>query len=268
MTHGRRGTRRVRRRRLGGRPQPARGAALLGVAGRPDVDPPRPTNAGSPMAGSPAIAAGPGGFVAVGTVGPVGHPTTSAVWTSADGVDWQRVADAPALAAGRDGLGGGRRPGLRRGRLRPRLEGGPRLALRGRTHLGARPGPGLARRTTASGSRWPTSSPDPDRLVAVGHFLFGQQFGQGTAWTSPDGRTWTRMPDQASFGQGEPQAVIPDGSGLRRDRDGRRAGQLHPDGLAQPRRGPRDARTLAARGLRREPLARPAARPAARARMS
>jgi hypothetical protein len=51
------------------------------------------------------------------------------------------------------------------------------------------------------------------QLVAVGHFLFGQQFGQGTAWTSPDGRTWTRMPDQASFGQGEPQAVIPDGPG-------------------------------------------------------
>ena len=53
----------------------------------------------------------------------------------------------------------------------------------------------------------------PGRRAAVGHFLFGQQFGQGTAWTSPDGKTWTRMPDQASFGQGEPQAVIPDGAG-------------------------------------------------------
>ena len=73
----------------------------------------------------------------------------------------------------------------------------------------------------------------PDRLVAVGHFLFGQQFGQGTAWTSPDGKTWTRMPDQASFGQGEPQAVIPDGAGyVATGTSG--AGQLHPDGLAQP----------------------------------
>jgi len=50
-------------------------------------------------------------------------------------------------------------------------------------------------------------------LVAVGHFLFGQQFGQGTAWTSPDGRTWTRAEDLAAMGQGEPAAVIADGSG-------------------------------------------------------
>jgi photosystem II stability/assembly factor-like uncharacterized protein len=51
-------------------------------------------------------------------------------------------------------------------------------------------------------------------LVAVGHFLFGTQYGQGTAWTSHDGgRTWTRMPDEAVFGQGEPSAVIPDGAG-------------------------------------------------------
>jgi hypothetical protein len=50
-------------------------------------------------------------------------------------------------------------------------------------------------------------------LVAVGHFLFGQQFGQGTAWTSPDGRTWTRAEDLALMGQGEPAAVIADGPG-------------------------------------------------------
>ncbi len=49
-------------------------------------------------------------------------------------------------------------------------------------------------------------------LVAVGWFLFGQQFGQGTSWTSPDGTTWTRAPDLAAYGQGEPGAVIADGS--------------------------------------------------------
>jgi hypothetical protein len=50
-------------------------------------------------------------------------------------------------------------------------------------------------------------------LVAVGHFLFGSQYGQGTAWTSAHGDTWTRMSDAAAFGQGEPLAVIPDGAG-------------------------------------------------------
>jgi hypothetical protein len=49
-------------------------------------------------------------------------------------------------------------------------------------------------------------------LVAVGHFLFGQQFGQGTTWTSTDGRTWTRAPDLAAFGQGDPMSVIADGA--------------------------------------------------------
>jgi hypothetical protein len=48
-------------------------------------------------------------------------------------------------------------------------------------------------------------------LVAVGHFLFGTQFGQGTSWTSKDGTTWTRAEDLAAFGQGEPGAVIADG---------------------------------------------------------
>jgi hypothetical protein len=52
------------------------------------------------------------------------------------------------------------------------------------------------------------------QLVAVGHFLFGTQYGQGTAWTSDTaGIAWTRMPDEAAFGQGEPQTVIADGPG-------------------------------------------------------
>jgi hypothetical protein len=160
-----------------------------------------------------AIARGPGGFVAVGATGPVGHETGSAVWRSADGSAWERVAAAPELAAGR---------------MASVAAGGPGFVAVG-SDLGSK---AAMVWLSTDGRTWKLA-PDQDslmyhglgitmadvvagpggQLVAVGHFLFGQQFGQGTAWTSPDGRTWTRMPDQASFGQGEPQAVIPDGPG-------------------------------------------------------
>ena len=181
-----------------------------------------------------SIAAGPGGFVAVGTVGPVGHPTTSAVWTSSDGVDWRRIPDGPTLAKGAMASVTAGGPGYVAVGSALGLEGRPRLALRGRPDVGAGAGRRTRSRTTASGSRWRTSSPGPDQLVAVGHFLFGQQFGQGTAWTS------TRRADldaDARRGVVRPgRAAGRDPRRLRlcRDRHGRRAGQLHPDGLAQP----------------------------------
>ena len=58
--------------------------------------------------------------------------------------------------------------------------------------LGPCPGPGVAHvpRVEDHDGRC-VAGPD-GTLVAVGWFLFGQQFGQGTSWTSPDGRTWTR----------------------------------------------------------------------------
>jgi hypothetical protein len=160
-----------------------------------------------------AITAGPTGFVAVGTTGPVGHPTGSAVWRSDDGTSWTRIVAGPTLAAGQ---------------MASVTAGGPGYVAVG-SDLASRAA--LVWLST-DGRTWDLA-PSQDsltyhglgitmadvvaglggHLVAVGHFLFGQQFGQGTAWTSPDGRTWTRMPDQASFGQGEPMAVIPDGPG-------------------------------------------------------
>lgn len=161
-----------------------------------------------------AIAAGRSGFVAVGSTGPVGHATGSAVWRSVDGVRWDRVATSPVLTAGE---------------MLSVTAGGPGYVAVGSD---------LASKAaivwlSADGRSWELAPAQesltyhglgirmadvvagPDgRLVAVGHFLFGQQYGQGTAWTSGDGRTWTRMPDQAAFGQGEPQAVIPDGPGF------------------------------------------------------
>ena len=159
-----------------------------------------------------AIAAGPGGYVAVGTVGPVGHPTTSAVWTSADGTDWRRVPDAPVLAKGAMASVAAGGPGyVAVGSALDSKAALVWLSADGRTWELAPAQDSLEYH--GLGITMADVTAGPDRLVAVGHFLFGQQFGQGTAWTSPDGKTWTRMPDQASFGQGEPQAVIPDGGG-------------------------------------------------------
>jgi hypothetical protein len=48
-------------------------------------------------------------------------------------------------------------------------------------------------------------------LVAVGNVV-SLQYGQGMGWTSTDGRSWVRSPNQPSLGQGEPLAVIGAGS--------------------------------------------------------
>lgn len=158
-----------------------------------------------------ALAAGPGGLLAVGTMGPLGKTTGSAAWTSPDGSRWSRVDD----------------PDLATGEVTSVAAGGI-----GYVAVGA----DLAGRSarvwgSIDGRTWQTGDQDslrfhdlritmsdvtagPDReLVAVGHYLFGTQYGQGTAWRSTDGISWVRMPDQAAFGQAEPLAVIPDGAG-------------------------------------------------------
>jgi len=158
-----------------------------------------------------SIAVTSGGLVAVGTTGPVGHATGSAVWRSSDGTTWDRVPGSAALTAGA---------------MAGVTAGGPGLVAVGAALDGAEAIAWLS----ADGRTW---QPAPDQqtlryhglkitmadvtagadgtLVAVGHFLFGTQFGQGTSWTSKDGTTWTRAEDLAAFGQGEPGAVIADG---------------------------------------------------------
>jgi hypothetical protein len=161
-----------------------------------------------------AIAGGPLGFVAVGTTGPVGHATGSAVWTSADGSSWRRLPDSPPLG---------------KGQMLSVTAGGP-----GWVAVGSNLATTAAMAWLSSdGTRWdPAPAQDAltyhdlgitmvdvttnpaGQLVAVGHFLFGTQYGRGTAWTSDNaGIAWTRMPDEAAFGQGEPQTVIADGPG-------------------------------------------------------
>lgn len=51
------------------------------------------------------------------------------------------------------------------------------------------------------------SDPATGRLVAVGNYLFGTQYGFARAWTSEDGRSWSLAQEDATFGQGEMLAV-------------------------------------------------------------
>jgi hypothetical protein len=149
--------------------------------------------------------------VAVGTTGPVGRATGSVVWRSRDGTTWERVPGSKALAAGA---------------MAGVTAGGPGFVAVGAGLDGTKAMVWLSK----DGLTWELA-PDQESLtyhglritmadvtagadgtlVAVGHFLFGSQFGQGTTWTSKDGSTWTRAPDLAAFGQGEPAAVFADG---------------------------------------------------------
>jgi hypothetical protein len=158
-----------------------------------------------------SIVAAADGLVAVGTTGPVGHATGSVVWHSTDGSSWTRAAGSPALAAGA---------------MASVTTGGPGLVAVGANLDSTKAMVWLS----VDGETWQLA-PDQETLryhglritmadvtsgadgtlVAVGHFLFGQQFGQGTTWTSRDGMKWTRAEDLAAFGQGEPGAVIADG---------------------------------------------------------
>jgi hypothetical protein len=159
-----------------------------------------------------SIVAAAGRLVAVGTTGRVGQPTGSAVWRSADGTSWERVPGLSALAAGAMAAVTTGGPGLVA--VGANLDSTKAIAWRSKDGLSWQLAPdqdsltfhGL-RITMAD-----VTAGSDGTLVAVGHFLFGQQFGQGTAWTSKDGSTWTRAEDLAAFGQGEPGAVIADGT--------------------------------------------------------
>ena len=158
-----------------------------------------------------SIVATADGLVAVGTTGPVGRATGSVVWRSRDGSTWERMAASPSLAAGAmAGVAAGG-PGLVA--VGARLDGMAAmvwLSKDGRSWQLAQDQESLTYHGLRITMADVTAGTD-GTLVAVGHFLFGSQYGQGTSWTSRDGSTWTRAEDLAAFGQGEPAAVIADG---------------------------------------------------------
>jgi len=120
------------------------------------------------------ITTGGPGYVAVGWDGTAG---AGAVWTSPDGATWTAITDASVFNG--NGLGHDINA----------VTDGPH----GLVAVGGVGGP----------------------LFATGPFILAsaQAAGQAAVWTSPDGRTWHKVPDEASFAQGEMDDVAAGGPG-------------------------------------------------------
>ena len=154
-----------------------------------------------------AILAVPGGrgFVAVGGRGAAGFAISSLAWTSTDGTSWQRV-DSPALETGRvhavAPLGSGF---VAVGSDADEREAVSWTSADGVTWTKA---PTEASRLHSGEKiRMTDVVATPEGLVGVGNYV-GLQYGTGTSWLSSDGLRWTMAPDQPTFGQGEPEAII------------------------------------------------------------
>jgi hypothetical protein len=150
-----------------------------------------------------AMADGGPGLVAVGTPGSADAPGPAAVWTSSDGLRWTRLPDSPVFAGARmrtiasvPGIG--------------LVAAGEDLA-----------GDTGAVWTSPDGTAWTRAPTVPDLgrpgiqvrmyaaiaggpgAVVVGTATEGMQYGEGVAWTSPDGLAWTRQKSSAEFSDGE-----------------------------------------------------------------
>jgi hypothetical protein len=162
-----------------------------------------------------AVAAWDGGWVAVGSVDSSSDERLAAIWTSSDGLAWER-------ATGIDGFLDTAAYGI--------AANGDRLVAVGSMiplESGNVASPAVAW-VSADGSHWtavdsPAFALGPMRAVAVGPtgFVavgFGIDDVRAAAWTSPDGATWTSVPDQPAFAAlGEPvrmAAVASSGAGL------------------------------------------------------
>ena len=159
-----------------------------------------------------SIASGPAGLVAVGSKGPAGDVTGSVAWTSPDGAAWSRAEEDAVLSSA--------------GFAAVASADGGFVAV----------GSGLEERAAMSwvspdGSVWKPSPAqatldnhklkirmtdvvaDDHRLVSVGNYLLGTQYGSATSWTSGDGLAWTRAPESPPLNQGEMLAVARSASG-------------------------------------------------------
>jgi hypothetical protein len=134
------------------------------------------------------------GYVAGGSLGPELFDRHARFWTSADGKDWQSVADDPTAFANAE--------------VRAITKFGDGFVAIGVVGTAQHP-TGAVAWTSADGSSW-TRVDDPSFVDGIAVAVVPAPFGglvavgsdvarhEATAWTSPDGRRWTRAPNELS----------------------------------------------------------------------
>jgi len=145
------------------------------------------------------------GLVAIGRVGGGPHSAASLAWTSSDGSSWTRVDDE-ALAGGLTNAVVASSSGLLAvGSDANELAAVAWSSPDGRTWRQAPNEP--SRLFNEEKIRMTDVVTTPAGFVGVGNYV-SLQYGTGTSWLSRDGLAWTQAPDQPTFGQGEPEAVL------------------------------------------------------------
>ncbi|NNF52998.1 MAG: hypothetical protein HKN03_01005 [Acidimicrobiales bacterium] len=170
-----------------------------------------------------SVTAGGPGLVAVGMTTP-GGDGNAAVWTSDDGFNWTRVPHDETVFGGVD-----------RQVIHDVTVGGPGLVAvgndGGRGWWDNNPGNNAAVWTSVDGFTWSRVSRDEPvfsdggnpvmlsvtaggpGLVAVGADSWLPELARTPVWTSPDGFTWTRVPDDETV-RGSMTSVTAGGPGL------------------------------------------------------
>jgi photosystem II stability/assembly factor-like uncharacterized protein len=121
------------------------------------------------------------------------------VWTSADGLTWQRVPDAPIFHDGRiQSIAAV--PGIGLAAVGENIAGSTGVVWTspdGLSWTRVPDSPAFGR--LGIQVRMYDVTPGPHGVVIVGTITEGLQYGEAAVWTSPDGKEWTRSPSGVEF---------------------------------------------------------------------
>jgi hypothetical protein len=152
------------------------------------------------------------GFVAVGVVGTVQHPSGAVAWTSPDGSKWTRIDDASFA----DGIAVAVVPAPFGGLVAVGSDLGRREAVAWTSPDGHRwtRAPNEASREHSGGFAWMTDvAAVGDTLIGIGDYQ-GLQRGTAISWVSRDGLHWDQARSAPVQEQGEFYAITPGGPGV------------------------------------------------------